>query len=70
MTNEDPVDPLIEHHFAGAPVETADGRETTQHLGRRTVLGDFEPAGEFDAPPAEPVVLLGDVPWELRESVD
>ena len=23
--------------------------------------------GEFDVPPAEPVVLIGEVPWELRD---
>lgn len=59
---------LQDHHFADAPAVTADGRTTTVHLGRHSVIGDFAPGGEFDVPPAEAVVLVGEVPWELREA--
>jgi hypothetical protein len=37
------------------------------HLGRRSEIGDFQSPGEFDVPPVEPVHLVGDIPWELRE---
>ncbi|WP_375388789.1 hypothetical protein [uncultured Amnibacterium sp.] len=59
---------LEAHRLGDAPVHTPDGRDTTAHLGRASVIGDaaFQP-GEFDLPPAEPVVLVGDVPWELRD---
>jgi hypothetical protein len=26
------------------------------------------PRGPFDEPPSEPVVLEGDIPWELRDA--
>jgi hypothetical protein len=59
--------PLGEHHLGDVPVHTPDGRDTTLHVGRISVIGDAAmPPGEFDVPPAEPVVLLGEVPWELR----
>lgn len=60
--------PLIEHHLGDVPVVAVDGRETLVHLGRVSAVGDFDQPGEFDLPPAEPVVLVGEIPWELREA--
>ena len=60
-------DPMVAHHLGEVPVRTGDGRNTTVHLGRRSGLGDFQSPGEFDVPPAEPVRLVGDIPWELQE---
>jgi pimeloyl-ACP methyl ester carboxylesterase len=60
-------DPLVAHHLGDVPVRTGDGRDTTVHLGRRSGIGDFQSPGEFDVPPVEPVRLVGDIPWELRE---
>lgn len=68
MTTTTDAHPLDEHRLGDAPVHTPDGRDTTLHLGRASVLGDPGfPPGEFDVPPAEPVVLIGEVPWELRD---
>lgn len=55
------------HHLGDEPAETGDGRATTVHLGRVSTAGGFDLPGEFDLPPEEPVVLVGEVPWELRE---
>jgi hypothetical protein len=33
-------------------------------------FGRFDPPGEFDSPPTEPVLLEGDVPWELADTVE
>ncbi|GAA2753591.1 hypothetical protein [Amnibacterium kyonggiense] len=68
MTDTTASDPLLEHHLGDLPVVAADGRETLVHLGRVSAVGDFDRPGEFDVPPAEPVVLVGDVPWELRDA--
>ncbi|MDQ1600634.1 MAG: hypothetical protein QOD68_2108, partial [Actinomycetota bacterium] len=38
--------------------------------GRLSTTGSFDLPGEFDLPPEEPVVLVGDVPWELAEAED
>jgi len=36
--------------------------------GKKAGIAGFRPApGPFDAPPAEPVVLEGELPWELRD---
>lgn len=32
------------------------------------MFGRFDAPGEFDSPPDEPVVLEGEVPWELADS--
>ena len=61
-------DLLHEHHLGDEPAQTGDGRETTVHLGRTSVTGGFDLPGEFDLPPEEPVVLVGEVPWELRDA--
>jgi hypothetical protein len=58
--------PLLDHHLGDVPTVAVDGRETLIHLGRTSTLGDFTQPGEFDLPPEEPVVLIGEVPWELR----
>ena len=42
------------------------GRETVMHLGRTSTTGGFDVPGEFDLPPEEPVVLVGEIPWELQ----
>lgn len=60
------TDTLLAHHLGDVPITAADGRETTAHLGRTSTIGGFDLPGEFDLPPEEPVVLLGEVPWELR----
>ena len=60
--------PLIEHHLGDLPVVAVDGRETLVHLGRVSAVGDFDQPGEFDLPPAEPVMLVGEIPWELRDA--
>jgi hypothetical protein len=57
---------LSEHHLGDVPVVAADGRETLLHAGRTSTTGVFDLPGEFDLPPEEPVVLLGEIPWELR----
>ena len=64
MTNDD----LLAHHLGDVPAVTGDGRTTTAHLGRISVTGGLDLPGEFDLPPEEPVVLIGDVPWELRDA--
>jgi len=66
MTDTAP-EPLLAHHLGDVPVVATDGRETVVHLGRTSAVGDFDVAGEFDLPPAEPVRLVGEIPWELRE---
>lgn len=39
--------------------------------GRKPGIAGFRPEpGPFDLPPSEPVVLEGDIPWELREDDD
>jgi hypothetical protein len=39
--------------------------------GRKKGIAGFRPApGPFDSPPEEPVVLDGDLPWELRDEPD
>ena len=60
--------PLLEHHLGDLPVVAVDGRETLVHLGRVSAVGIFDQPGEFDLPPAEPVVLVGEIPWELRDA--
>ena len=36
--------------------------------GRKNGIAGFRPApGPFDSPPEEPVVLEGELPWELRD---
>ena len=62
------LEPLLAHHLGDVPLVAIDGRETTAHLGRTSTTGGFDEPGEFDLPPEEPVVLLGDVPWELRDA--
>jgi hypothetical protein len=61
-------EPLLEHHLGDLPVVAVDGRETLVHLGRISAVGDLDQPGEFDLPPAEPVQLIGEIPWELREA--
>lgn len=61
------TDPLLAHHLGDVPLVAADGRATSVHLGRTTAIGGFDEPGEFDLPPDMPVVLVGEVPWELRE---
>lgn len=60
--------PMLEHHLGDVPVVAVDGRDTVVHLGRVSATGGFDVPGEFDLPPAEPVVLVGEIPWELREA--
>ena len=68
LTDHRPTDHLLtDHHLGDVPAQTGDGRDTTAHLGRVSVTGGFDLPGEFDLPPEEPVRLVGDVPWELRE---
>lgn len=56
------------HHLGDEPALTGDHRHSTVHrLGRVSTTGGFDLPGEFDLPPEEPVVLIGDVPWELRD---
>jgi hypothetical protein len=57
---------LAEHHLGDVPTVAVDGRETVMHLGRVSTTGGFDTPGEFDLPPEEPVVLVGEIPWELR----
>jgi hypothetical protein len=58
--------PLLQvHHLGDVPTVAADGRETVLHLGRTSAVGEFAQPGEFDLPPEEPVVLIGEIPWEL-----
>lgn len=57
---------LHDHHLGDVPTVAGDGRDTLMHLGRVSVTGGFDEPGEFDIPPEEPVVLVGEVPWELR----
>ncbi len=61
---------LASHHLGDDPVVTDDGRVTTTHLGRASVTGGFDVPGEFDLPPAVPVTLVGEIPWELRDDID
>lgn len=68
MQNDTVTDPLLEHHLGDLPVVAVDGRETLVNIGRLNAVGDFDQPGEFDLPPAEPVVLVGDIPWELRDA--
>ena len=62
--------PLLEHHLGDVPTIAADGRETVMHLGRTSTTGGFDVPGEFDLPPVEPVVLVGEIPWELQAADD
>lgn len=56
------------HHLGDEPALTGDRRHSTVHrLGRVSTTGGFDLPGEFDLPPEEPVVLVGDIPWELRD---
>lgn len=57
---------LHDHHLGDVPTVAGDGRDTLMHLGRVSITGGFDEPGEFDIPPEEPVVLVGEVPWELR----
>ena len=66
MHSDADTTPLLEHHLGDVPVVAADGRETVMHLGRTSTTGGFDTPGEFDLPPEEPVVLVGDIPWELQ----
>lgn len=68
MQRDTTTEPLLEHHLGDLPVVAVDGRETLVHLGRVSAVGDLVQPGEFDLPPVEPVVLVGDIPWELREA--
>lgn len=57
------------HHLGDEPALTGDHRHSTVHrLGRVSTTGGFDLPGEFDLPPEQPVVLVGDVPWELRDT--
>lgn len=59
------------HHLGDEPALTGDHRHSTVHrLGRVSTTGGFDLPGEFDLPPEEPVVLIGDIPWELRDPDD
>jgi hypothetical protein len=68
MHSDTAPEPLFEHHLGDLPIVAVDGRETLVHLGRVSAVGDLDRAGEFDLPPAEPVVLVGEIPWELRDA--
>jgi hypothetical protein len=68
MHSDTASEPLLEHHLGDVPLVAIDGRETVVHLGRTSAVGDYDVPGEFDLPPAEPVVLVGEVPWELRDA--
>lgn len=68
MDSETRSDLLLEHHLGDVPTVAVDGRETGMHLGRTSTTGGFDVPGEFDLPPEEPVVLVGEVPWELRDA--
>ncbi|MBW4042904.1 MAG: hypothetical protein HIU86_12400 [Acidobacteria bacterium] len=68
MHSDTASEPLIDHHLGDLPVVAVDGRETLVHLGRVSAVGIFDQPGEFDLPPAEPVVLVGEIPWELRDA--
>jgi hypothetical protein len=59
---------LSEHHLGDVPTVAPDGRETLMHLGRVSITGGFDEPGEFDLPPEEPVVLVGEIPWELSSA--
>ena len=61
---------LLDHHLGDVPIVATDGRETLVHVGRTSTTGVFDVAGEFDLPPEEPVVLVGEIPWELRGEDD
>ncbi len=59
------------HHLGDEPALTGDHRHSTVHrLGRVSTTGGFDLPGEFDLPPEEPVVLIGRIPWELRDPDD
>lgn len=62
------TDALLAHHLGDVPTVSVDGRETTAHLGRVSTIGGFDVPGEFDLPPREPVLLIGEIPWELRDA--
>ena len=66
MHSETEPELLLEHHLGDVPTVAADGRETVIHVGRTSTTGGFDVPGEFDLPPEEPVVLVGDIPWELQ----
>ena len=68
MTTDAEAPLLIEHHLGDVPTVAVDGRETVVHLGRSSITGGFDVPGEFDLPPEEPVQLVGEIPWELREA--
>ena len=68
MQHDSLPEPLAAHHLGDQPVVAVDGRETLVHLGRISAVGDLDRPGEFDLPPAEPVVLVGEIPWELRDA--
>ena len=62
---------LLDLPIGEEPAVTGDGHHLTVHrLGRLSTTGGFDLPGEFDLPPEEPVVLVGDVPWELAEAED
>jgi hypothetical protein len=62
---------LLDLPIGDEPAVTGDGHHLTVHrLGRMSFTGGFDLPGEFDLPPEEPVVLVGDVPWELAEAED
>jgi hypothetical protein len=68
-----PIEPTreapTEHALGDEPAVTGDGLHSTVHrLGRRSITGALDLPGEFDLPPEEPVVLVGEVPWELRDA--
>jgi hypothetical protein len=68
MHSDTASEPFIDHHLGDLPVIAVDGRETFVHLGRMSAVGEFDQPGEFDLPPVEPVVLVGEIPWELRDA--
>ena len=72
LTSDDGTDGGLEaHHLGDEPAVTGDHRHSTVHrLGRVSMTGGFDLPGEFDLPPEEPVVLVGEVPWELRDVDD
>ena len=47
---------------AGGPLSSS-----LRNAGQIDVYGAVRRPGPFDAPPAEPVHLVGPVPWELQE---
>ena len=57
------------HPLGDEPAVTGDGLHLTVHrVGRSSVTGGLDTPGEFDLPPEEPVLLVGEVPWELRDA--